>query len=66
MLLLHQVFRGLPGVTARSVRDSIRGSGSFVTPPPLRLLPGGANQFPGGNFNPRWTSALHGTPTRIS
>jgi hypothetical protein len=22
------------------------------------LLPGGANQFPGGTFNPRWTSAF--------
>src|SRR5215472_7328857 len=24
---------------------------------------GGANQFPGGIFNPRWTSAFHGAPT---
>jgi hypothetical protein len=35
-------------------------------PPPLRLLPGGANQFPGGNFNPRWTNALHGTPPALA
>jgi hypothetical protein len=27
------------------------------------LLPGGANQFPGGTFNPRWTSAFHGAQT---
>jgi hypothetical protein len=27
------------------------------------LLPGGANQFPGGTFNPRWTSAFHGART---
>jgi hypothetical protein len=31
-----------------------------LSPPPLRLLPGGAIQFPGGPFIPLWTSAFHG------
>ena len=67
MLLLDQLFRGLLAVTARSAcatRSEALAASS--PPPPLRLLPGGANRFPGWNFNPRWTSALHGTPTRIS
>jgi hypothetical protein len=32
----------------------------LLSPPPLRLLPGGAIQFPGGPFFPLWTSAFHG------
>ena len=28
--------------------------------PPLRLLPGGTNQIPGGICNPQWNSACHG------
>ena len=32
----------------------------LLPPPPLRLLPGGAIQFPGGSFIPLWTSAFHG------
>jgi len=31
-----------------------------LPPPPLRLLPGGANQFPGREFHPLESSALHG------
>ena len=34
-------------------------SAASLPPLLLRLLPGGANQFPGGTF-PLWTSALHG------
>src|SRR5216684_7765254 len=30
----------------------------LLPPPPLRLLPGGAIQFPGGSFTPLWTSAF--------
>jgi hypothetical protein len=30
--------------------------------PPLRLLPGGAIQFPGRPFIPLWSSAFHGAP----
>src|ERR1035437_9927318 len=33
---------------------------ALLPPPPLRLLPGGAIQFPGGPFIPLWTSAFHG------
>ena len=32
----------------------------LLSPPPLRLIPGGAIQFPGGSFIPLWTSAFHG------
>src|SRR5450759_177420 len=42
---------------------------ALLPPPPLRLLPGGAIQFPGGPFIPLWTSAFHGallTPGYIS
>src|SRR5260370_40122976 len=35
---------------------------ALLSPPPLRLLPGGAVQFPGGPFIPLWTSAFHGAP----
>src|SRR5215471_11382090 len=28
------------------------------SPPPLRLLPGGANPVPGRDFHPQWTSAF--------
>ena len=31
---------------------------ALLPPPPLRLLPGGAIQFPGGFFLPLWTSAF--------
>src|SRR5258707_11241713 len=31
---------------------------ALLPPPPLRLLPGGAIQFPGGSFFPLWTSAF--------
>jgi hypothetical protein len=31
---------------------------ALLPPPPLRLLPGGAIQFPGGSFTPLWTSAF--------
>jgi hypothetical protein len=31
---------------------------ALLPPPPLRLLPGGAIQFPGGSFVPLWTSAF--------
>jgi hypothetical protein len=31
-----------------------------LPPPLLRLLPGGAIQFPGGSFIPLWSSAFHG------
>ena len=34
-------------------------SAASLPPLLLRLLPGGANQFPGGTF-PLWTSAFHG------
>ena len=33
-------------------------STALLSPPPLRLLPGGAIQFPGGSYLPLWTSAL--------
>jgi hypothetical protein len=33
---------------------------ALLPPPPLRLLPGGAIQFPGGSFIPLWTNAFHG------
>src|SRR5260370_12300694 len=32
---------------------------ALLPPPPLRLLPGGAIQFPGGSFLPLWSSAFH-------
>src|ERR1700751_6469007 len=35
---------------------------ALLPPPPLRLLPGGAIQFPGGPFLPLWTSTVHGAP----
>ena len=35
-------------------------SAALLPPPLLRLLPGGAIQFPGGPFVPLWTSAFHG------
>src|SRR5713101_3924008 len=35
---------------------------ALLPPPPLRLLPGGAIQFPGGSFLPLWFSAFHGAP----
>src|SRR5260370_32918627 len=35
---------------------------ALLPPPPLRLLPGGAIQFPGGSFLPLWSSAFHGAP----
>jgi hypothetical protein len=35
-------------------------SAAWLPPPLLRLLPGGAIQFPGGPFIPLWTSAFHG------
>ena len=35
---------------------------ALLSPPPLRLLPGGAIQFPGGPFIPLWTSTVHGAP----
>jgi hypothetical protein len=35
---------------------------ALLSPPPLRLLPGGAIQFPGGPFIRLWTSAFHGAP----
>src|ERR1700730_18204270 len=31
-----------------------------LPPPPLRLLPGGAIQFPDGSFLRLWSSAFHG------
>src|ERR1039457_2889112 len=37
-------------------------SAASLPPPLLRLLPGGAIQFPGGSFIPLWTSAFHGAP----
>jgi len=56
---------GLHDSPSRLKRPSTpEASAASSPPPPLRLLPGGAIQFPGGNFNPRWTNALHGTPTR--
>src|ERR1035437_10681770 len=33
-------------------------SAASLPPPPLRLLPGGAIQFPGGPFIPLWSSAF--------
>jgi hypothetical protein len=33
---------------------------ALLPPPPLRLLPGGTIQFPGGSFIPLWSSAFHG------
>jgi len=35
-------------------------SAALLPPPLLRLLPGGAIQFPGGPFIPLWTNAFHG------
>jgi hypothetical protein len=35
-------------------------SAALLPPPLLRLLPGGAIQFPDGPFIPLWTSAFHG------
>jgi hypothetical protein len=68
--LLHRLFRGLLCVyrtlrpadsPSRLKRPSTSEAPATSSPPvPLRLLPGGANQFPGGTFNPRWTSAFHG------
>jgi hypothetical protein len=37
-------------------------SAASLPPPLLRLLPGGAIQFPDGPFIPLWTSAFHGAP----
>src|ERR1035437_1573219 len=31
---------------------------ALLPPPPLRLLPGGAIQFPGGSYLPLWSSAF--------
>src|ERR1019366_5889286 len=57
----------LPG---RLMRPSTPEAPAASLPsPPLRLLPGGAIQFPGGPFIPLWTSAFHGallTPGYIS
>src|SRR5260370_23923088 len=33
---------------------------ALLPPPPPRLLPGGAVQFPRGSFLPLWSSAFHG------
>ena len=35
-----------------------------LPPLPLRLLPGGANQFPGGTLHPLKSSAFHGALLR--
>jgi|HubBroStandDraft_1064217.scaffolds.fasta_scaffold09468_3 hypothetical protein len=74
--LLHRLFRGLLCVyctlrpadsPSRLKRPSTSEAPATSSPPvPLRLLPGGANQFPGGTFNPRWTSAFHGARDRHS
>src|SRR5262245_13788890 len=40
-------------------RSTPEASAASLPPLLLRLLPGGANQFPGGTF-PLWTSAFHG------
>jgi hypothetical protein len=50
---------GLHDSPSRLKRPSTSEAPAASLPPlPLRLLPGGANQFPGGTLNPRWTSAL--------
>jgi hypothetical protein len=50
---------GLPDLPSRLKRPSTPEAPAASLPPlPLRLLPGGANQFPGGTLNPRWTSAF--------
>src|SRR5438067_6269482 len=50
---------GLHDSPSRLKRPSTSEAPAASLPPlPLRLLPGGANQFPGGTFNPRWTSAF--------
>src|ERR1039458_624544 len=46
---------------SRLMRPSTpEASAALLPPPPLRLLPGGAIQFPGGSFFPLWSSAFHG------
>src|SRR6266566_5656218 len=60
--LLHWLFRGLLGVyctlrpadsPSRLRRPSTSEASAASLPPPLlRLLPGGANQFPGRDFQP--------------
>jgi hypothetical protein len=46
----------LPG---RLMRPSTpEAPAALLPPPPLRLLPGGAIQFPGGPFIPLWSSAF--------
>src|SRR5438132_7525388 len=48
---------GLHDSPSRLKRPSTSEAPAASLPPlPLRLLPGGANQFPGGTFNPRGTS----------
>jgi hypothetical protein len=52
------------GLHARQVALQLftpKASAASLPPPLLRLLPGGANQFPGG-FHSRWTTTLHGAP----
>ena len=41
------------GVQAAALTAASKAPAASLPPPPLRLLPGGANQFPGGTFNPR-------------
>src|SRR5216684_6619077 len=48
---------------SRLTRPSTPEAPAALLPtPPLRLLPGGAIQFPGGSFLPLWSSAFHGAP----
>jgi hypothetical protein len=42
-----------------------KASATSLPLPLLRLLPGGANQFPGGIRTHCWTSAFHGAPNMI-
>src|ERR1039458_6419922 len=72
--LLHYQFRGLLSVhscynlqTRRIARrpSTSKAPTASLPPPPLRLLPGGAIQFPGGSFLPLWFSAFHGAPKLI-
>jgi hypothetical protein len=51
LLSLHSRY-GLHARQVAYVTLYTGGSGGFVSPP-LRLLPGGANQFPGGSFLPQ-------------